>query len=138
MEETVKEAKLSIVCFIFHILIDILAIYVIIGIYWLIRDIISFFTTELIITNKRIKGKTGLINTNELDSQLNKIDGIQVQQNLFGKIFNYGTINIVTTSSVFHYKMINNPNEFKSILNNQIDCYDELSIQKNLHKWLRQ
>ena len=44
-------------------------------------------TGVLIITNKRVNGKTGLINTNELDSPLNKINGVQVRQGLFGKIY---------------------------------------------------
>ena len=96
----------------------------------MIKDIIKFFTTKIIITNKRIRGKTGLINTNELDSPLNKINGVQVEQGLFGKLFNYGTISITTSSTVFHFDMISKPQDFKNILNNQIELYDNERIQK--------
>ena len=125
MEETVKEAKISVATLIISILI---------GFIWVIRDLIKFFTTKLKITTKRVNGKTGLINTNELDSPLNKINGIQVNQGLFGKIFNYGTILITTASTVFKFDYIDKPNDFKTILNNQIEKYDEERIEQQARK----
>ena len=134
MEEIVKEGKISIATLIIRIIVDILAMCILIGLIWLIRDLIKFFTTKLIITNKRVNGKTGLINTNELDSPLNKINGIQVKQGLFGKMFNYGTISITTASTLFNFDYIDKPNEFKNILNNQIEKYDDESIEKQARK----
>lgn len=130
MEETIKEAKISVAVLIIKLIIDFFAIAILVGFIWMIKDIIKFFTTKIIITNKRIRGKTGLINTNELDSPLNKINGIQVEQGLFGKLFNYGTISITTSSTVFHFDMISKPQDFKNILNNQIELYDNERIQK--------
>ena len=134
MEEIVKEGKISIETLIIRIIVDIVASLILIGVIWLIKDLIKFFTTKLIITNKRVNGKTGLINTNELDSPLNKINGIQVKQGLFGKIFNYGTISITTASTVFNFDYIDKPNEFKNILNNQIEKYDDDRIEKQAKK----
>lgn len=134
MEEIVKEGKISIATLIVRIIVDIVACAILIGFIWLIKDLIKFFTTKLIITNKRVNGKTGLINTNELDSPLNKINGIQVKQGLFGKIFNYGTISITTASTVFNFDYIDKPNEFKNILNNQIEKYDDDRIEKQAKK----
>ena len=134
MEEDVKVARLSGVALCFKILVDLLACLILIGLIWLPRDIIKYFTTKLIITNKRIKGKTGLINTNELDSPLNKINGVQVKQGAFGKMFNYGTVAITTASSVFDFDYITKPNEFKTILNNQIETYDEEKMEKHAQK----
>lgn len=130
MEETIKEAKISVAVLIIRLIIDFFAIAILVGFIWMIKDIIKFFTTKIIITNKRIRGKTGLINTNELDSPLNKINGVQVEQGLFGKLFNYGTISITTSSTVFHFDMISKPQDFKNILNNQIELYDNERIQK--------
>ena len=98
------------------------------------RDLIRYFTTKLEITNKRIRGKIGLVNTNELDSPLNKINSVQVLQGFFGKVFNYGTIVITTASSVFEFGYITNPNEFKNILNNQIEAYDENKMDMQAKK----
>ena len=92
-------------------------------------------TTKLYITNKRVSGKVGLIRTNELDSPLNKINGVQVKQGLFGKIFNYGTVSITTASTVFDFPYIDKPNEFKTILNNQIEKYDDERIEKQARKF---
>ena len=130
MEEVIKEGRISVVTLIIKLIIDAFASLIAIGIVWLIRDLIKFFTTKLIITNKRISGKTGLINTNELDSPLNKINGIQTKQSALGKIFNYGTISIATASTVFNFDYIEKPYEFKQILNNQIEEYDNDRIEK--------
>ncbi len=134
MEETVREGKISIAALIIRLIIDFFAICIIIGFIWFVKDLIKFFTTKLIITNKRVNGKTGLINTNELDSPLNKINGVQVRQGLFGKIFNYGTISITTASTVFNFDYIDKPNDFKTILNNQIEKYDDDRIEKQAKK----
>lgn len=134
MEETVKEGKISIATLIIRLIIDLFAMCILIGFVWFIKDLIKFFTTKLIITNKRVNGKTGLINTNELDSPLNKINGVQVKQGLFGKIFNYGTVSITTASTVFNFDYIDKPNEFKTILNNQIEKYDDERIEKQAKK----
>ena len=130
MEQTIKEGKISIVCIIVRLIIDFFAMCILIGFIWIIKDLIAFFTTKLTITNKKVTGKTGLINTNQLDSPLNKISGVQVEKGLFGQIFNYGTIKITTASTVFNFKYIGNPDEFRTILNNQIEQYDEERIKK--------
>lgn len=133
-ETEVKKAKLSMSALCCQLVVDFFAMIILVGFYWFVRDIINYITTQLIITNKKVSGKTGLINTNELDSPLNKINSVQVQQNLFGKIFNYGTINITTSSSSFSFKFISKPNEFKKILNNQIDIFDDERIEKQAKK----
>lgn len=134
MEETIREGKISVVTLVIRILVDIWAMCFLIGFVWIVRDLIKYFTTKLIITNKRVNGKTGLINTNELDSPLNKINGVQVRQGFFGKIFNYGTISITTASTVFNFDYIEKPNEFKTILNNQMEKYDDERIEQQAKK----
>lgn len=134
MEETIKKAQLSVVALIFKLFIDLFACCIMIGLVWFPRDLINYFTSKLEITNRRIKGKTGLIKTNELDSPLNKINSVQVKQGLCGKIFNYGTIIITTSSSVFEFDYVNKPNQFKTILNNQIEAYDENKMEMQAKK----
>ena len=134
MEKTIKEGKISISTLIIRLIIDCFAICILIALIWIVKDLIKFITTKLIITNKKVNGKTGLINTNELDSPLNKINGVQVKQGLFGKIFNYGTVSITTASTAFNFDYIDKPNEFKNILNNQIEKYDDDRIEKQAKK----
>ena len=134
MEETIKIAKLSVVALVFKLFVDLFACCIIIGLVWLPRDLIRYVTTKLEITNRRIKGKIGLINTNELDSPLTKLNSVQVKQGLFGKMFNYGTIIITTSSSAFEFDYVTKPNEFKTIINNQIESYEENKMDMQAKK----
>lgn len=127
IEKIIKKAKLSPVI----LIIEFISV---VGWFFLPRDLIAFFTTKLIITNKKITGRTGLLNTNQLDSPLNKINGVQVKQGLLGKIFNYGTININTAANLFHFNLISNPHEFAATLNNQIEIYEEEKIERQARK----
>lgn len=69
-----------------------------------------------------------------MDSRLNKITGVRVEQGLFGKMFNYGTIRITTASEVFKFENISHPNEFRTVLNNQIEAYDESKMDYHAKK----
>lgn len=133
-EKIVKEGKISVATLIIRLIIDFFAMAILVGFVWIVKDLIAFFTTKLTITTKKLTGHTGLINTNQLDSPLNKINGVQVEQGLFGKIFNYGTISVTTASTVFKFKYIDKPAEFRIILNNQIEAYDDERIEQQAKK----
>ena len=92
--------------------------------------LIRLFCTELAITNKRLIGKVGLINTKTLDSPLNKINNASVSSGLFGKILGYGIMHITTSSGSYTFKGVAHPEHFKSTLMNQIDQFDEDRIKK--------
>lgn len=126
MEEIIKEAQVSKV----KIILDLILCIYLIGIPALVKDL----TTKLRLTNKRLSGSLGLIRTKNLDSPLNKINGVEVRQNLFGKIFNYGTIIVVTAATKFHFEHIENPDELKTAINNQIEQYEEDRITRQAEK----
>ena len=134
MEETIKTAKLSTIALTFTLIKDFFACIIFIGFVWFPRDLIRYFNTKLEITNRRIRGKVGLVKTNELDSPLNKINSVQIKQGFFGKLCNYGTIIVTTASSYFEFAYINNPSEFKSILNTQIDTLEETKMDMQAKK----
>lgn len=134
MEEIVREGKISVVTIVVRLIWDFIAMCIFIGFVWIIKDIITFCTTKLIITNKKIMGKRGLIHIVNLDSPLNKISGVGVKQGLFGQIFNYGTITVTTASTTFEYFYIDKPHEFRAALNNQIEAYDDERIEAQARK----
>ena len=109
---------------------DVLLMLIYIGFLLIIVDIINMIGMKLNITNKKVYGKIGILHTRRLDSPLNKINNVGVTQNLLGKIFNYGTIEIKTSSLLYEFKYISNPNEFLNKLNAQIEQYDEDRIKK--------
>lgn len=53
---------------------------------------VRYLTTELAITNKRVIAKFGLISRSTIEINLQKIESIQVNQGILGRIFNFGSI----------------------------------------------
>ena len=91
---------------------------------------IKFFNIELVVTNKRIVGKVGVINSGALDAPLNKIQNVSTSSGLFGKIFRYGNIVIQTAAGEFRFYGVKHPESFKGIIMNQIDQYEEDKIKQ--------
>ena len=60
-------------------------------IFWIIA-LIRYKTTELVITNKKIIAKFGFISRETIELLLPKIESIQVNQSIPGRILNYGSI----------------------------------------------
>ena len=57
-----------------------------------IADKIESHTTELVITDKKIIAKFGLIKRDTVELLLPKVESIQVKQSVFGRLLNYGSI----------------------------------------------
>lgn len=53
---------------------------------------ITYYTTELAITNKRVIAKFGLIRRNTVEMNVSKVESIQVDQGILGRIFNFGSV----------------------------------------------
>jgi len=97
------------------------SLFFLIAIVWAVSAFISFKTSEFGITNKRVLIKVGFIRRNSLETLLKKVEGIQVNQGILGRIFNYGTILIKGTggtSNPFH--KIEAPMEFRKKVQEQI------------------
>jgi len=60
-------------------------------IFWLVA-FIRYKTTELAFTNKRVIAKFGFISRNTVELNIAKVESIQVNQSILGRIFNYGTL----------------------------------------------
>ena len=62
------------------------------GLIFLVIAYIRYRTTELAFTNKRVIAKFGFISRHTVEININKVESIQVNQNVWGRIFNYGTL----------------------------------------------
>jgi uncharacterized membrane protein YdbT with pleckstrin-like domain len=62
-------------------------------IFW-IAAVIRYFTTELAITNKRVIAKFGFISRHTVELNMSKIESIQVDQGILGRIFDFGSLRI--------------------------------------------
>lgn len=64
---------------------------------WLLRLAIIYFTSEFLITEKRVLAKTGFIKRNASEIIHGKIEGVNFEQGYIGRIFNYGSIVVTGT-----------------------------------------
>lgn len=99
---------------------------IVIAAFWLGTKYLGVSHTYISLSNTRITGKTGVINTKTMDSPLNKVNNISVEQGLGGKIFNYSTLVISTSSGNYNFKYIKSADAFKSRVMEQIEiCENE-------------
>lgn len=80
-------------------------------------------STELVITNKRLIAKFGVISAESLEIRFDRIESVRVNQSLMGRIFNYG--NIVVTGTGSTYDPIPNiaaPMRFRAALNQAMEA----------------
>jgi Bacterial membrane flanked domain. len=70
--------------------------------------------SEFVITNRRIIIKRGFIARNTFEMNLSKIESVNVDQPLMGRIFNYGSITIIGTGGTHEtFLNISRPLEFR-------------------------
>ena len=67
------------------------------GLFVLVKPIIIKETTELVITNRRIIAKVGLVSRHTIEINLSKVESISVSQSILGRLLNYGDWEIVGT-----------------------------------------
>ena len=106
-------------------------VFTVVGLIWLVIRLIAYYTNDLILTNKRVFGKCGLISTTQMQSPLNKIDSVSYSNGLLGKIIGYGTVRIATTSSVFKFRFIRDGQTFYNDIFNQLEASEEESRNRD-------
>lgn len=100
---------------------DVLMMFVFIGFITIWGKIAKIKSTKLIITDKTISATSGILKNNSLDSPLNKITSIKVEQSILGKIFKYGTIHINTPAGFYSFECIDNPEQVKDFILSKIN-----------------
>lgn len=80
---------------------------------------------EWLITTRRVMRAEGVLNKSVSDSSLEKINDARLDQSIFGRIFGFGTLDILTAAeeagggNVADFPMIADPVEFKKAMFNQ-------------------
>jgi uncharacterized membrane protein YdbT with pleckstrin-like domain len=71
-------------------------------------------TSEFAVTTGRVVVKTGLLSRNTIEIQLSKVESVQVNQDILGRIFNYGTITVAGTGGTHEpFTLIDDPMSFR-------------------------
>ena len=99
-ETVVHRAKVSwmplvpplVLLFLFSLVIRSIAFGLVIAIPVILVMAIRIYSTELAITNKRVIAKFGLVRRATVELKLDRVEGLRVQQGIFGRLLNYGSI----------------------------------------------
>lgn len=75
------------------------AVLLLLGSIALFRSWIEAFTTEIAVTNRRVIQKHGLIRRQTGEMNMDKVESVQVEQSILGRILDYGSISIRGTGS---------------------------------------
>jgi uncharacterized membrane protein YdbT with pleckstrin-like domain len=81
------------------ILLGFLLLIVVVGLFFLIAAWIRYRTTEFAVTDRRIIAKTGLVSRRTVEMFLDKVESLNVEQTVAGRIFDYGTVTIRGTGA---------------------------------------
>ncbi len=81
---------------------------------WL-RAWIRRMSTELAVTDRRVIFKRGLIRRHTVEMNMDKVESVDVDQSILGRIFNYGDVTVRGTgASIEPLRLIDDPLAFRS------------------------
>lgn len=94
----------------------------------MLRDISDWSNRQYIVTNRRVIQVSGVFNKSVVDSSLEKVNDVKMTQSFFGRLFDYGDIEILTASEsgVNLFKRIGNPVKFKTAM---LNAKEELGFE---------
>ncbi len=98
-----------------------------IGIPLLIIAIISKWTSEFVVTNKRVLIKTGFIARRAFDVPLSKIEGIYIEQGVIDRFLGCGTVIVHGTgSSAQPSRNVASPFTFKRMIDEAVEARNKV------------
>jgi uncharacterized membrane protein YdbT with pleckstrin-like domain len=87
---------------------------------------IRYLSSDFAVTDKRVLARMGILNRQSLETLLSKIEGIGVEQDLWGRVLGFGTITITGTGGTREsIAAIPRPLEFRRHVQSQIVDLDE-------------
>ena len=85
------------------------------ALYWTIKAWFHRWTTETDVTNMRVVHKTGFIKRRTFEMSLDKVESVDVNQTILGRILNYGNVTVRGVGEGAEtIDMIASPLEFRS------------------------
>ena len=101
----------------------ILLAFTVIGLIFAIPMLIRQATTEIAVTSHRLVKKTGLISLHTEELSLNNIEGVRVDQGLWGRILGFGHLRIEGTGvDAVQIPTIANPVAFRAAIETAKDA----------------
>ena len=70
------------------------AIVAIVALYWTVKAWFHRWTTETDVTNLRVVHKSGFIKRRTFEMSLDKVESVDVNQSILGRLLNYGNVTV--------------------------------------------
>jgi len=88
--------------------------------------LIVYTTSEFAVTNKRVVIKVGWLRRRTVETMLSKVEGINVDQSVIGRLFGYGSIIITGTGGTQEpFRNIGSPFEFRRQVQAQVSAAED-------------
>lgn len=86
----------------------------------LLRDVLIWANHQYIITSWRVIQITGVFNKSVTDSSLEKVNDVKLEQSFWGRLFDYGNIEILTASElgINKFRKVGQPIRLKTVMLN--------------------
>jgi uncharacterized membrane protein YdbT with pleckstrin-like domain len=84
----------------------------------MLRDFLIWNNHKYVVTTHRVIQIFGVFNKNVTDSSLEKVNDVKMDQSVFGRVFNFGDIEILTASEmgINRFTFIGDPVRFKTAM----------------------
>ena len=86
-----------------------------------LNRILIILTTHLVITNKRLLGKTGVLKIATMDIMIEKIDNVAYAANFWGNLFHYYDLKVTSASGQWIFHGVSNAMPFKNSITAAIE-----------------
>ena len=111
-----------------------LAVVLLLGVafpFWrILVNLLNWWNEQYVITNRRVIQLEGIINKHSIDSSLEKVNDVVLQQSAMGRIMNYGDVQILTASEigVNLFRRMARPVRFKTEMLDQKEALSQLGV----------
>jgi hypothetical protein len=104
------------------------------GLLFLIWATLQYLNTEYILTNRRVVQVQGVVNKRTTDSSLEKINDAVLTQSIFGRMFGFGDLDVLTAAEmgIERFRMIIDPIGFKRAM---LDAKHEYEVDMERSGW---
>jgi membrane protein YdbS with pleckstrin-like domain len=92
--------------------------------------LLNWWNEQYVITNRRVIQLEGIINKHSIDSSLEKVNDVVLEQSALGRLLNYGDVKILTASEigVNLFRRMACPVRFKTEMLDQKEALSELDV----------
>jgi uncharacterized membrane protein YdbT with pleckstrin-like domain len=123
-EKVVYRAHISLWSLGLLIFLGLLLLVVVVGLVFLAIAWIRYRTTEFAVTDRRIIAKSGLISRRTAEMFLDKVESLNVDQTVAGRLFDYGTVTVRGTGATLEpFRSISAPLELRKRFMEAADAY---------------